>query len=137
MGMPVEPIRLGTIRKPPPMPKKPDSIPVAVPVPISLGALRAVRITCGSPAAERPRSIRAPTTSISTANRASSFCPSTAFPRLEPRAAPTTPAAANSRAIFHFTAPWRAWFSRLAKALAATAKALVPMARWGSFTPTR
>ena len=39
-GMAVAPINPGTIRKPPPMPKKPDSAPTAKPMPISNGNSR-------------------------------------------------------------------------------------------------
>ena len=46
------------------------------------------------------------------------------------------PAAANISAQDHTTVPPRAWFDRLTAALAATAMALVPIATWGSGTPT-
>ena len=39
IGMPVASISAGTIRKPPPMPKKPDIVPVARPRPTMAGML--------------------------------------------------------------------------------------------------
>jgi hypothetical protein len=81
--------------------------------------------------------MRPPTTSINIANSAMSFCPSIILLRLDPPKAPTTPAAANMDAQFHFTVPLRACGARLAAALTATASALVPMATWALGTPTR
>ncbi len=77
-----------------------------------------------------------PTTIISTPNSARSWAPSIALATIEPANAPTTPAAAKVRPQRHFTVPARQWPSRLAKALAATASALVPMATWVEETPT-
>ena len=47
------------------------------------------------------------------------------------------PAAAYMPPQRHFTVPSRAWLSRPVAALAATAKALVPIATCGLLTPTR
>ena len=46
------------------------------------------------------------------------------------------PAAAKIRAQDQITVPPRAWLDRLIAAFAATAIALVPIATWGSATPT-
>ena len=71
-GMAVAPISPGTIRKPPPMPKKPDSAPTAKPMPISsgnsFGMLSRVSCTSALPPDLRGRSIVSPTTTISTPN---------------------------------------------------------------------
>ena len=75
-------------------------------------------------------------TIMTSANSASSFCPSTILPRIDPPKAPIMPAAANISAQDHTTVPPRAWLDRLIAAFAATAIALVPIARWGSGTPT-
>ena len=55
---------------------------------------------------------------------------------IDPPKAPTIPAAAKTSAQDHTTVPPRAWLERLIAALAATAIALVPIATWGSGTPT-
>jgi len=68
-------------------------------------------------------------TAIITAKAASSVCPSTILPSRAPANAPTTPAPANTEAQGQRTLPSRAWLTRLAIAFAATATALVPMAR--------
>ena len=49
IGMPVASISAGTIRNPPPMPKKPDSAPAASPSPISFGRFCRDSLTDGSP----------------------------------------------------------------------------------------
>ncbi|GJE70765.1 hypothetical protein CHKEEEPN_2306 [Methylorubrum podarium] len=139
-GMDVASIRPGTIRKPPPIPKKPENRPTANPMPSSqgrsTGALRLVRRTSGSPSPRRRRSIRPPTASITNPNRASRLCPSTALAAAEPARAPRTPASENAPAHRHFTFPARHCGTRLPAALTETARALVPMATWGEFTPT-
>ena len=48
IGMPVEAIRPGTIRKPPPMPKNPLNAPVPSPIPEHLGRILAVARGAGS-----------------------------------------------------------------------------------------
>ena len=135
--MPVASISPGTIRKPPPIPKKPESAPVASPSASSFGTFRRSSCTPSSPAAERPASIRPATTSINIANSTSNFWPSTILLRLEPANAPSTPAAANTKAQRHFTVPRRACCARFAAALTATASALVPIATCALGTPTR
>jgi hypothetical protein len=136
IGIPVASISAGTIRNPPPMPKKPDSVPVARPSPAMAGMLDRFIFTSGRPMRERVFSISAAITSISSANNASNFWPSIILPRIDPANAPTTPAAANISAHDHTTVPPRAWFDRLTAALAATAIALVPIATWALGTPT-
>ncbi len=135
--MPVASIRPGTTRNPPPIPKNPDSVPAPTPTPSSFGRLPRLSRTPASPSPPRLRSIRTPTTSISTANSASSRCPSISLPRVDPARAPAAPVAAKTLAHGHFTVPRRAWFTRPMAAFAATATALVPIARWVSPTPTR
>ena len=137
IGMPVEAISAGTTRNPPPIPKKPDSAPVAAPEPSSFGAFPRSSTTSGSPSRPRERNISPATTSISTANSASSRCPSMAFPAMAPNQAPSEPAMAKVTAHRHFTFPLRAWFTSPISALAATARALVPMATCGSPMRTR
>src|SRR6516162_317057 len=78
--MPVATISAGTIRKPPPMPKKPDNAPVARPQASSFGRFSRLSRTDGSPSPERPFSINPPTTIMTMANNASSFWPSTILP---------------------------------------------------------
>src|SRR5215831_3822862 len=86
--MPVARISAGTIRKPPPMPKKPDKAPVTSPEARSFGRFSRLSRTDGSPTPERPFSISAPTTIMTVANNARSFWPSTILPRVEPKKAP-------------------------------------------------
>ena len=100
------------------------------------GMLSRVIFASGTPIRVRVFSIKTAITSISSANSASSFCPSSILPKIEPMKAPTIPAAANISAHDHRTVPLRAWFDKLMAALAATAMALVPIATWGSDTPT-
>ena len=119
------------------MPKKPDSAPTANPVPTSAGALPRFSRTMRSSAGSRRRSISSATTTIITAKAASSACPSTILPSRAPASAPSMPAPAKTEAQGQRTLPARAWASRLAAAFAATATALVPMARCGAGTPTR
>ncbi len=139
-GMAVAPINPGTIRKPPPMPKKPESAPTAKPIPISNGNSRrmvsALSVTFGSPPDLRGRSIVSPTTTISAPNSISRREPSTILPSCAPPAAPTMPDSANTSAQDHLTVRARAWPARLAAALAATAMALVPIATCADGTPT-
>ena len=136
IGMPVASINAGTIRKPPPMPKNPDIVPVTRPRPTMAGRLVKLILTSGKPSRARVFSISIAMTSITSANNASSLCPSSILPRIEPPKAPAIPAAANISAHDHTTVPPRAWLDRLTAALAATAIALVPIATWGSPTPT-
>ena len=136
IAIPVASIRAGTIRKPPPMPKKPDSVPVASPRPTTAGIFAQLICASGSPIRARVFSISAAITSISSANNASSFCPSIILPAIDPANAPATPAAANTSAHDQRTLPLRAWFDRFIAALAATATALVPIATCASGTPT-
>ena len=77
IGMAVAPTRPGTIRNPPPMPKKPEAKPTSKP---DAGEKRqkprravAVRRTSGSPPPRRGLSIVSPTTIMSTPNSASSL----------------------------------------------------------------
>ena len=92
--------------------------------------------TSGRPTFERDLNIRPAITSINSANSANSFWPSTILPKIDPTKAPMIPAAAKVSAQDQRTVPPRAWFDRLTAALAATAIALVPIATWGSGTPT-
>ena len=139
-GMAVARIRPGTIRKPPPMPKKPAASPVPSPMGTSRGssvrALWRFSRTSGAQAAVRLRSIVSPTPIISRPNRTSSLSPSTALPSSAPPAAPAIPASAKTEAQRHFTRPARAWPARLVRALMLTATAAVPMAAWVDWTPT-
>ncbi len=118
------------------MPKKPDSVPVTRPSPTIAGRLAKLILTSGRPIRDRVFSISTAITSIKSANSASSLWPSSILPKIEPANAPTIPAAAKTSAHDHRTVPPRAWFDRLTAALAATAMALVPIARWASGTPT-
>ena len=136
IAMPVASISAGTIRKPPPMPKKPDSVPVAKPRPTMAGMLAQLIRTSGSPTLDRLLSISNAITSMISANSASSFWPSSILPKIDPPKAPTIPAAAKGSAHDQRTVPPRAWFDKLKAALAATAMALVPIATWASGTPT-
>ncbi len=77
-----------------------------------------------------------PTTIINAPNSAIRLAPSMLLARVDPPKAPMTPAAAKVRPQRHFTVPARQWPIRLAKALAATASALVPMATCADDTPT-
>ena len=69
IGMPVASMRPGTIRKPPPMPKKPDTAPTTSPIAIRRIAIPPVMRTSGLPAAARGRSIATPTAIIASANK--------------------------------------------------------------------
>lgn len=91
--MPVDAISPGTIRKPPPMPKKPDTMPVPKPQRSTRGALSRLHSAPGLPIAPRLRSISTPTASITNAKRPSRYCPSRRLPKDEPASAPATPAA--------------------------------------------
>ena len=93
-------------------------------------------LTSGRPMRERVFSIRSAMTIMTSANSASSFWPSIILPRIEPPKAPAMPAAAKISAQDQITVPPRAWLDRLIAAFAATAIALVPIATWGSATPT-
>ena len=136
IGMPLPSMMPGTTRKPPPMPKKPDMAPTSKPMATRRNATAGVTRTSGLPAAARGRSIAAPTAIMASAKKNNSAWPSTILPSVEPSAAPATPATAKIAAHGHLTLPARQWPMRLAKALAATASALVPMARCGSLMPT-
>ena len=92
--------------------------------------------TSGRPARARVFSIRVAISSITSANSASSFWPSSILPKIEPANAPMIPAAAKVSAHDQRTVPPREWLDRLTAALAATAIALVPIATCGSGTPT-
>ena len=137
IGMPVASISPGTIRKPPPMPKKPDRGRSRNPSTSSFGRFSRFSWTPSSPALARRRSMQAPTTNMSTANIASNCWPSTTLLKVEP---PKGAGDAGGRehhgaAPFHRAA--RACWTRLAAALAPTAIALVPIATCASGTPTR
>lgn len=89
IGMPVASMRPGTIRKPPPMPKKPDAAPAAS---ATAAVARHILRSTGrhsTVTAFRGFSIRAPTTIIRTPNRNIRLSPSLALPRLEPPRAPS------------------------------------------------
>ena len=134
--MRVAAINDGTTKNPPPMPKKPENIPVNPPKVTSFGAFSRLNRTLASPQFDLLRNISAATVNINSANSANNFCPSTNIPNDEPPNAPATPAAANTRAQRHFTFPARAWLITFAPALTATARALVPIATCGLVTPT-
>ena len=57
IDIPVASISAGTMRNPPPIPKKPDSIPVASPRPPTAGKFDQLRWTPGAPMRERVRNI--------------------------------------------------------------------------------
>jgi len=117
-------------------PKNPDIVPVTRPRPTMAGRLVKLILTSGKPSRVRVFSISIAMTIMTSANSASSFWPSTILPRIDPPNAPIMPAIANTSAQDHTTVPPRAWLDRLTAALAATAIALVPIATWGSGTPT-
>ena len=133
--MPVASIRPGTIRNPPPMPKNPDRQPVSRPMVTSFGRFSRSSWTPARPFTDRRLSMTPLMTIMTPANNARSLWPSTIVPTVEPISAPTTPAAANTRAHRHCTTPERACCARFAAALTATATALVPIATWGMGTP--
>src|SRR3981189_600716 len=88
IGIPVENMRHGTIRKPPPMPKKPDSAPVPRPVSTSLGQFLPSRRTSASPGAgprgkppPRPRQHQE-------REQRRDLPPVAAFPQAQPREGP-------------------------------------------------
>jgi len=60
---------IGTSRKPPPIPKKPDTAPTTSPIAIRRIAIPPVMRTSGLPAAARGRSIATPTAIIASANK--------------------------------------------------------------------
>src|SRR5215469_1486420 len=126
----------GTIRNPPPIPKKPEIAPTTSPTAIRRAAIDGVKQTFGLPPAACGRSIATLTAIMASANRNSNSWPSTNFPRVEPMAAPTMPAKAKVAAQDHLTLPARQWPIRLAKALVATERALVPIATCESRMPT-
>ena len=80
--------------------------------------------------------IALPTAIITRANRKTSFSPPISLPSDDPIIAPITPETAKVAAHGHLTVPARQWPTRLAKALIATANALVPIATCGSLIPT-
>ena len=108
IDMPVASIKAGTIKNPPPIPKKPDSIPVASPSPTMAGMLDQSICTSGRPTRDRVFSINTAITSINSANSASSFWPSSILPNVEPINAPMIPAAAKVSAQDQRTVPPRA-----------------------------
>src|SRR5215469_672613 len=136
IGMPLPSMRPGTIRNPPPIPKKPEIAPTTSPTAMRRAAIHGVKRTFGLPTAARGRSIATLTAIMASANRNSNSWPSTNFPRVEPMAAPTMPAKAKVAAQDHLTFPARQWPIRLAKALVATERALVPIATCESRMPT-
>jgi hypothetical protein len=136
MVMPVAAISPGTIRKPPPMPKKPETAPTPRPMAMMRGALPALKRTSPSPSLRRGISMAIPTAIITSANSGKRICASVRLPSAAPAIAPAAPAAANTVAHGHLTLPRRAWATTLAKALTDTASALVPMATCGLATPT-
>ena len=93
-------------------------------------------LTSGRPIRDRVFSINSAMTIMTSANSASNLWPSIILPRIDPPNAPAMPAAAKISAQDQITVPPRAWLDRLTAALAATAIALVPIATWGSATPT-
>ena len=78
----------GTTRKPPPIPKKPDSSPTLRPAPSKGGSIRRadVRVsrTVKSPTAPRRRSMAIPIAIITRPNSTSKFWPFTALATIEP-----------------------------------------------------
>src|SRR3979409_2068514 len=124
IDIPVASIRAGTIRKPPPMPKKPANVPVASPRPTTAGVLAQLIRASATPIRDRVFRISAARTSIRRQNHAGIFWPSTVLPAIDPANAPATPAAANTSAHDQRTLPPRAWFDRFIAALAAAASAL-------------
>ena len=139
-GMPVASIRPGTIRKPPPMPKKPENRPTPKPMPSSGGRSRLA--VAGDQADLRIATGAAPTQhddADDDHHEAEQGEQLLAVDRLGGRRAakaPRTPAAANTAAQRHFTLPSRQCGRRLPSALAETATALVPIATCGEATPT-
>ena len=119
------------------MPKKPEAAPTAKPVGSSRAAMRGVTWTSVHPASGLRDSIETPTPYMATAKASSSVFPFMALPNPAPISAPTLPLSAKGMAQDHLTVPLRAWSRRLMRALRETATALVPMATWGSSTPTR
>ncbi|MCY1248915.1 hypothetical protein D9M72_624020 [compost metagenome] len=84
-GMPVASRRPGTIRKPPPMPKKPEQVPVKSAVTPVLPCVP-IESDCGVAAVSHFTFFMAKLTNIITSpNRNSRRWPSTSLPRLEPR----------------------------------------------------
>ena len=124
--MPVASIRAGTIRKPPPIPKKPDSVPVERPRPTRAGRFERIHLDVGRPD---------PCTRLQHQRRNAQHDQCEQRQQLlavkhlaEQRAAERAqiPAAAKTSAQDHTTVPLRAWLERLTAALVATAIALVP-----------
>jgi hypothetical protein len=72
IGMPLPSMSPGTIRKPPPMPKKPEIAPTTSPIAIKRTAIHGVMRTSGLPLAARGSSIAAPTAIMASAKRNSS-----------------------------------------------------------------
>ena len=126
--MPVEAIKPGAIRKPPPMPNSPAAKPAASPTGASFNIMRGERRTFGSPSLLRGSSIETAMAIIAAANQFNSICPSMILPSAAPPQAPANPAAANTLAHGHLTRPARACATRPASALTETAAAEVPMA---------
>src|SRR5579862_4606299 len=106
-GMPVPSMIPGTIRNPPPMPKKPAMPPIRAPMAITRGAIVGVRRTSALPPEAFGRSIADPTATMISENKISKDEPPTCLPMVEPIAAPTMPERANTLAQGHFTLPSR------------------------------
>jgi hypothetical protein len=134
--MPVANIRPGTMRNPPPIPKKPAAKPVTTPIGASLAAKGQVIWMSGSPSLRGRRNIETAIPAMAKAKQSSRRLPSTCLARLEPSSEPIRPAAAKTLAHGHFTRPPRQWPRRLLAALKATAAVEVPMTTCGSRTPT-
>ena len=108
IDIPVAIISAGTIRNPPPMPKKPDTVPVASPSPTMAGMLDISILTSSRPGRALVFNISTAITSINIANSANSFWPSSILPNTDPPRAPTIPAAAKVSAQSQRTVPPRA-----------------------------
>src|SRR5262245_55028115 len=115
--MPLPSMMPGTIKNPPPIPKKPEKAPTIRPIVTRRAAIAGVMLTEGSPSAARGRNMAMPTAIIASANRNNSLSPATSLPIEEPIAAPAMPAAANVAAHGHFTLPARQWPLRLAEGI--------------------
>src|SRR6185437_10432645 len=96
VAMPLPSMIAGTMRKPPPIPKKPETRPTRRPVTTRRIAMDGLMRTEGSPSARRGRSMAAATAIITRPNRNNNLCPSTILPRVAPAAAPAIPEIANT-----------------------------------------
>ena len=136
IDIPVASISAGTIEKAAADPEEAGQRAGRKPEADDSRQVRQLILTSGSPIRDRVFSISVAITSITSANSASNFWPSSILPSSDPAKAPAIPAAANTSAQDHTTVPPRAWLERLTAALVATAIALVPIARCASGTPT-